>query len=77
MICSTIINKDFQGVMAALETCEMAEIRLDRCDLTAKEIDELFTAGCCGGCGHCGPVCSRCRGDDGIDLYWVVSALRA
>ena len=30
--------------MAALEECEMAEIRLDRCELTAKETDELFTS---------------------------------
>ena len=44
MICTTIINKDFQGVMAALETCEMAEIRLDSCSLSMKEIDEVFSS---------------------------------
>ena len=44
MICTTIINKDFQGVMAALETCEMAEIRLDSCQLSMKEIDEVFSS---------------------------------
>ena len=44
MICTTIINKDFQGVMAALETCEMVEIRLDSCSLSMKEIDEVFSS---------------------------------
>ena len=44
MICTTIINKDFQGVMATLETCEMAEIRLDSCSLSMKEIDEVFSS---------------------------------
>ena len=44
MICTTIINKDFQGVMAALETSEMAEIRLDSCSLSMKEIDEVFSS---------------------------------
>ena len=44
MICTTIINKDFQGVMAALKTCEMAEIRLDSCSLSMKEIDEVFSS---------------------------------
>ena len=44
MICTTIINKDLQGVLAALEGCEMAEIRLDGCDLSMKEIDEVFSS---------------------------------
>ena len=44
MICTTIINKDFQGVMEALEACEMAEIRLDSCQLSMKEIDEVFSS---------------------------------
>ena len=44
MICTTIINKDFQGVMEALEKCEMAEIRLDSCTLSMKEIDEVFSS---------------------------------
>ena len=44
MICTTIINKDFQGVMSSLETCEMAEIRLDACNLSMKEIDEVFSS---------------------------------
>ena len=44
MICTTIINKDFRGVMEALESCEMAEIRLDSCSLSMKEIDEVFSS---------------------------------
>ena len=44
MICTTIINKDFQGVLSALEQCEMAEIRLDSCTLSMKEIDEVFSS---------------------------------
>ena len=44
MICTTIQNKDFEQILAALEQCEMAEIRLDRCTLTAKETETLFTS---------------------------------
>ena len=44
MICTTIQNKNLEQIYEALENCEMAEIRLDRCELSAKEIDELFTA---------------------------------
>ena len=44
MICTTIQNRKLEQIYEALEQCEMAEIRLDRCDLSAKEIDELFTA---------------------------------
>ena len=44
MICTTIINKDVKGVLAALEECEMAEIRLDSCDLSMKDIDEVFSS---------------------------------
>ena len=44
MICTTIINKDLEGILAALERCEMAEIRLDSCDLSMKEIDEVFSS---------------------------------
>ena len=44
MICTTIINKDLQGVLEALENCEMAEIRLDSCDLSLKDIDEVFSS---------------------------------
>ena len=44
MICTTIQNRSLEQIYEALEQCEMAEIRLDRCSLSAKEIDELFTA---------------------------------
>ncbi len=44
MICTTIQNRSLELIYEALQQCEMAEIRLDRCELTAKEIDELFTA---------------------------------
>ena len=44
MICTTIQNRNQQQISEALEHCEMAEIRLDRCTLTAKETEELFTS---------------------------------
>ena len=44
MICTTIQNRNYEQILAALEECEMAEIRLDRCELTAKETGELFTS---------------------------------
>ena len=44
MICTTIQNKDAEQILTALEQCEMAEIRLDRCELSMKEIDEVFTS---------------------------------
>ena len=44
MICTTIINKDLEGVLDALGVCEMAEIRLDSCRLSMKEIDEVFSS---------------------------------
>ena len=44
MICTTIINKDLQGILGALEICEMAEIRLDSCELSMKDIDEVFSS---------------------------------
>ena len=43
MICTTIQNKTLEQIYKALEHCEMAEIRLDRCHLTEKQIDELFS----------------------------------
>ena len=44
MICTTIINRNLEGVLEALESCEMAEIRLDNCDLSMKDIDEVFSS---------------------------------
>lgn len=44
MICTTIQNRNLEQIYQALEQCEMAEIRLDRCPLGDKEIDELFSS---------------------------------
>ena len=46
MICTTIQNKSLDEIWEVLESgdVEMAEIRLDRCPLTADEIEELFSA---------------------------------
>ena len=44
MICTTIQNKTLEQIYEALDNCEMAEIRLDRCHLSEKQIDELFSA---------------------------------
>ena len=44
MICTTIQNRNLEQIYEALQQCEMAEIRLDRCTLTAKETEELFTS---------------------------------
>ena len=44
MICTTIQNKSAEQILEALTQCEMAEIRLDRCDLSAKEIEDIFSS---------------------------------
>lgn len=44
MICTTIQNKNLQQVLEALESCEMAEIRLDRCRLSMSDIAECFAS---------------------------------
>lgn len=44
MICTTIQNKTAAQILEVLEQCEMAEIRLDRCELSMKEIDDVFTS---------------------------------
>ena len=44
MICTTIQNKNLEQILEALEGCEMAEMRLDRCDLSLREIEECFTS---------------------------------
>ena len=44
MICTTIQNKNLEQISEALEGCEMAEIRLDRCDLSLRDIEECFTS---------------------------------
>ena len=44
MICTTIQNKNLEQILESLEGCEMAEIRMDRCDLSLREIEECFTS---------------------------------
>lgn len=43
MICTTIINKNLEEILEIIEDCEMAEIRLDSCNLTHDEIDICFS----------------------------------
>ena len=44
MICTVIHNKNFEQILEALELCEMAEIRLDSCRMSAREIQECFSS---------------------------------
>ena len=44
MICTSIQGRTLEEIYAAIEHCEMAEIRLDRCPLSMDEIGELFTS---------------------------------
>ena len=44
MICTVIHNKSFEQVLHALEQCEMAEIRLDSCRLSARQMQECFSS---------------------------------
>ena len=44
MICSVIHNRTFENILDALEHCEMAEIRLDSCRLTSREIEDCFSS---------------------------------
>lgn len=58
MICTTLHNLSFEGVQEALERCEMAEIRLDSCNLTLNEIGEVFTSDV--------PLVATCRVGEGM-----------
>ena len=44
MICTTIQNKTAEQILEALEQCEMAEVRLDSCVLSAREMEDVFTS---------------------------------
>ena len=43
MICASIQNQNGSEIREILSRVEMAEIRLDRCDLTPEEIDDVFS----------------------------------
>ena len=44
MICTVLQHKNAEQIWEALDNCEMAEIRLDLCELTLPEIEELFSS---------------------------------
>ena len=44
MICTVIHNKNFEQIQEALEQCEMAEIRLDSCRMSSRELQECFSS---------------------------------
>ena len=44
MICVSIQNKNCEEILTLLSRVEMAEIRLDRCDLTEEELEEVFSS---------------------------------
>lgn len=44
MICTVLQDKNLDGLLAAMDECRMAEIRLDRCDISEDETDELFSS---------------------------------
>ena len=44
MICTTIQNRTAEQILHLLQDCEMAEVRLDRCRLTDRELDEVFSS---------------------------------
>lgn len=56
MICTVIQNRDLAGVLEALEHCEMAEIRLDRCPLSLGDIRTCFASDV--------PLVATCRVQD-------------
>ena len=43
MICTVLKDKNFDELLAALDECRMAEIRLDLCDVSEDEIEEIFS----------------------------------
>ena len=44
MICTVLHNKNFEQIQEALELCEMAEIRLDSCRMSSRELQECFSS---------------------------------
>ena len=44
MICVSLQNKTCEEILSLLSRVEMAEIRLDRCELSEEEIEEVFSS---------------------------------
>ena len=44
MVCVSLQNKTCEEILALLSRVEMAEIRLDRCELTEDEVEEVFSS---------------------------------
>lgn len=61
MICTTIQNRNLEEIFELLENpqIEMAEIRLDKCELSQDEIEELFS-------GSDTPLVATCRISDDL-----------
>lgn len=70
MICTTIQNKDLDSIFEILgrPEVEMAEIRLDRCTLSADEIEELFA-------GADTPLIATCRISETVSAVEAESRL--
>lgn len=72
MICTSIQNRDIEAIWDALEApgVEMAEIRLDSCELNVDEIEELFS--------ECDlPLIATCRVSDEMSPTLAESKLMA
>lgn len=65
MICTTIQHKNVEEILELLQHCEMAEIRLDRCELSHSDIEEVFSSDL--------PLVATCRLSD---LMATVPALQ-
>lgn len=57
MICCSIQNKGYRQILDILKSVEMAEIRLDLCDLTEEQIEKIFSQDV--------PLIATCRAPQG------------
>ena len=69
MICTVIQNKAASQIAEILQNVEMAEIRLDRCTLSAEEIDECFESDV--------PLVATCRVSEIMAADQSLSEVRA
>ncbi len=69
MICTVIQNKTASQIAEILQNVEMAEIRLDRCTLSAEEIDECFESDV--------PLVATCRVSEIMAAGQSLSEVRA